>query len=68
VLTVIVSSLLAGYELSASGRRNWLYTASYIIVLSVALGVIIDYEYPRLGFARITSFDRSLEDLLPKMK
>jgi hypothetical protein len=68
VLTVMVSSLLAGYELSAPGRHSWLYKASYILVLSAALVVIADYEYPRLGLDHISRYDKVIAQTLDHMK
>jgi hypothetical protein len=68
VLTVMVSSLLAGYELSGRGPYNWLYRASYIIVLSAALVVTTDYEYPRLGIAKISLYDKVIQQTLDNMK
>jgi hypothetical protein len=64
----MVGSLLAGYELSMAGRRNWLYLSSYIIVLSLALAVITDYEYPRIGLVRPTAFDKVIAQTLEQMK
>lgn len=68
ILTVMVSSLLAGYELSADGDNNWLYRASYVVVLSAALAVITDYEFPRLGFAKISGYDKIIAQTLDQMK
>jgi hypothetical protein len=68
VLSVLVSSLLAGYELEAHGRHSWLYRVSYILVLGAALVVITDYEYPRLGFARINVYDKIIAHALDDMK
>lgn len=67
VLSVLVSSLLAGYELQAHGRHSWMYRACYILVLSAALVVTTDYEYPRLGFARISVYDKIIAHALDDM-
>jgi len=68
VLSVLVSSLLAGYELQARGRHSRMYRACYILVLAAALIVITDYEYPRLGFAQISAFDKIIAHALDDMK
>ena len=68
VLSVLVSSLLAGYELQARGRHSRMYRACYILVLATALIVITDYEYPRLGFARINVYDKIIAHVLDDMK
>lgn len=68
VLSVLVSSLLAGFELQAHGRHSRLYRASYILVLGATLAVITDYEYPRLGLARISVYDKIIVHALDDMK
>lgn len=68
VLSVLVSSLLAGYELQAHGRHSRIYRACYILVLGAALIVITDYEYPRLGFAQINVYDKIITHALDGMK
>jgi hypothetical protein len=68
VLTVLVASLLAGYGLSFDGGRNWLYRASYIVVLTATLSLIADYEYPRLGLLSVGYFDKVIAHTLDIMK
>jgi len=38
------------------------------VVLGIAIYVIVDYEYPRIGFVRIDHVDQVLENTLEKMK
>jgi hypothetical protein len=67
-LTVVTSSVLAGYTMSASAIRNWISTITIALVLGIALYVILDYEYPRVGLVRIDDTDQILVDALEKMK
>jgi hypothetical protein len=67
-LTVVTSSVLAGYTMSASAIRDWISTITIAVVLGIALYVILDYEYPRIGLIRIDDTDQILEDALEKMK
>jgi hypothetical protein len=67
-LSVIVSSALAGYTMSATGIRDWIFVFAYVFVLGAAVFVILDYEYPRIGIIRIEPLDQLLIETLEKMK
>ena len=59
----LVSALLAGYGMAAGKSRSWLHMLCFASIVSVAVYVILDLEYPRLGFLRVDSFDQALIDL-----
>lgn len=67
-LTVVVASLIAGYEMSHSPARNWVSTISFAVLLASALYMIVDYEFPRVGLIRVDPIDRLLVDSLNQMK
>jgi hypothetical protein len=67
-LTVITSSALAGYTMSPSPVRDWVSTITLAMVLGIALYVILDYEFPRIGFLRIDPVDQVLVETLKQMK
>ena len=67
-LSVIASSVLAGYSMAASRIRSGLFEPIYAVVLGTALFVTMDYEYPRLGFIRIDPVDTVLVNTLEQMK
>jgi hypothetical protein len=67
-LTVIASSILAGYEMSARENRDWMSILIFALVLGAALYLILDYEFPRVGLVRIDPMDQVLIDTLEKMK
>jgi hypothetical protein len=64
---VLASSMLAGYGMS-SGKRSWLHIIGFVLILSFAVYVILDIEYPRIGLIRVTETDQALKDLLESMK
>jgi len=64
---VLAGSLLAGYAMGVGRIRNWVHAMAFVVVMSVAVYVILDYEYPRVGFIRIESFDQVLVDLRQSM-
>jgi hypothetical protein len=64
----LASALLAGHSMAGSKRRNWLHMVSFAALIAVAVYVILDLEFPRLGVIRIEAFDHALVDLLESMK
>jgi hypothetical protein len=68
VLLALVSALLAGHDLARAGTRKWLHTLGYAAILSLTVYVILDIEFPRLGFIRIDVVDQVLVDLRASMK
>ena len=61
-------ALFAGYGMSATSERNWLHRLGFSLVLSAAVFVIMDLEYPRFGFVRIDGFDQAIVDVRETMK
>jgi hypothetical protein len=49
---VLVAALFAGYDIAAK-PRHWTRTMGFSAALGVAIFVIIDYEFPQIGFIRI---------------
>lgn len=65
---VLASSVLAGYAMAKSGRRNWPHMLIYSATLAFAVYLIFDLDHPRLGLVRIDSADHILVDLRSSMK
>jgi hypothetical protein len=65
---LIVSSLLAGYAMSRSRERNWLHILGFAFVTTAVVYVIIDVDYPRIGFFRMDAADQSLYEVRAAMK
>jgi hypothetical protein len=68
VLLALVSAVLAGHDLGHGDTRRWLHTLGYAAILSVTVYVIVDIEFPRLGFIRVDAIDQVLIDLRASMK
>jgi len=68
VLTVLASSALAGYAMSASETRDWVCVIAFACVVSAAGYTILDYEYPRIGHIRVDPVDEVLVRTLKQMK
>jgi hypothetical protein len=64
----LLCSLLAGYDMSENKTRNWVHTIGFALIMTVALYVIADLEYPRLGFIRIEKADHILIEMRQSMR
>ena len=64
----LVSALLAGYGMAGGKSRNWLHMIGFALVMAVAVYVILDIEFPRLGLIRVDAFDQALVELRASMK
>ena len=63
----LAASLLAGYGMTGSRARSWFHMLGFALVMTVAVFVILDIEYPRAGLIRVDAFDQALIDLRESM-
>jgi hypothetical protein len=63
----LVAAFLVGNAMGARGTRDTLHMAAYAAVLAVVVAVIVDLEFPRLGFIRVDDSDRVLVELREQM-
>jgi hypothetical protein len=61
-------SLLAGFGMAAAKTRSLVHMVVFALALSVALFVITDIEFPRLGLIRVDQFDHFLDDVYGQMR
>jgi len=47
---------------------GWVHMLGLAFVMAVSIYVILDIEYPRLGFIRVDDFDQALVELRESMK
>lgn len=66
-LLVLAGALLAGYGMGVSQARNWFHGFAFVLVISLAVYVILDLEFPRVGLIRIQKFDQVLVDVRESM-
>jgi hypothetical protein len=67
-LVALAGALLAGYGMAGSQTRNWIHMVGFAATIAVAIYVIVDLEYPRVGLIRVDQFDEALVDLRSSMK
>lgn len=62
--TTLAAAIFAGYGLSTSPARNWIYIIGFTTTIAAAIYVIIELEYPRLGIVTVDSMDNVLRGVL----
>lgn len=63
----LAASPLAGYGMTGGKLRSRFHMLGFALVMAIAVFVILDIEYPRLGWIRIDAFDQALVDLRESM-
>lgn len=67
-LLVLVSGLFSGFGMAKAKHQSWLHLVGFSAVLALAVYLILDLEYPRLGLIRVTSSDQVLVELRATME
>ena len=65
--TVLTSSLLAGYAMAGGKSRSWIHIIGFALIMATTVYVILDLEFPRVGFIRVNAADRVLIELRESM-
>ncbi|HPN25499.1 MAG TPA: hypothetical protein PLR20_03735 [Syntrophales bacterium] len=66
IIFSLVAALLAGYGM-AGATPSWLHIIAFSLAMAMTVYVILDVEYPRIGFIRIEHADQVLIDLRNSM-
>jgi hypothetical protein len=64
----LASALLAGHAMAGSPSHTWLHMLGFAAVIALAVYVILDLEFPRLGLIRFGAFDQALVGLRESMQ
>lgn len=67
-LLVLLGGLLAGYAMSRGGKRRWSHTVTFVLMVTITIWIILDLEYPRLGFIRVDDFDQAIVEVRASMQ
>jgi hypothetical protein len=67
IVLTLAGSLLAGDAMAAHPKWSWMHALALATVISATVYIIIDIEYPRLGFIRVDATDEVLVDLRKSM-
>lgn len=63
----LVAAVFAGYGMAGRRVVSYIHRFGYAVVITVAVYLIIDFEFPRLGFIRVDAHDQLLVDLRRSM-
>jgi len=56
----LAAALLAGYQTAPERGYHWLQKMGFAFIVAFTVYIILDIEYPRLGFVRIDGIDQLL--------
>ena len=68
IALALASALLAGYQTAGERAYDWVHQVGFATIVAITVYVILDIEYPRLGFIRIDAIDHLLVDVRAGMK
>ncbi len=68
IVLAFAAALFAGDAMAGSKHRSWVHNVGFAAVLALTVYVILDIEYPRLGFIRLDAGDRALVGMRQSMK
>ena len=64
----LACSTMAGYAMAVSSRRSWLHLFAFIAASVIAGYVVLEIEYPRMGFIRLDAYDQVLIEVRESMQ
>jgi hypothetical protein len=64
----LIAALLAGYQSAGERGYDWIHKIAFAGIVAATVYLILDIEYPRLGFVRIDAIDKVLLDVRADMK
>lgn len=64
----LAGGLLTGYGSAANASRSWFHAITLASVLSLTCFVVMDLEYPRLGWFRVDAADFAFDELRKSMR
>jgi hypothetical protein len=68
VVLMLAGALLTGYGMADGKKPSKFHVFVFPLILTTAMFVIVDIEYPRIGLVRIDTADHFLTDLRATMK
>lgn len=68
IALALASAILAGYQSAGARGFAWIYKVGFAAIVSLTVYVILDIEYPRMGFVRIDAIDQVLLNVRAAMK
>ena len=63
----LVAAVFAGYGMAGRQVVGWIHRYGFAAVITIAVYLIINFEFPRLGLIRVRGYDQLLVDLRRSM-
>src|SRR5262245_14067577 len=67
-LAALAAAVFGGMGLAAAPKRNWIHIVGFAATIAIAVYVILEMEYPRIGLVQVTRMDQALVDLRASMR
>jgi hypothetical protein len=61
-------SLLLAFTMAGSKHRSWMHITAFIVITVISVYVILEIEYPRMGFIRYGAHEQVLIELRESMQ
>ena len=68
IALALASALLAGYQSASEKGYDWVHKIGFAAIVAFTIYVILDIEYPRLGWVRLDAIDQVLVNVRAGMK
>lgn len=68
IALALASALLAGYQSAGEKGYDWIHKVIFAGIIAFTIYVILDIEFPRLGFVRLDAIDEVLINVRAAMK
>jgi hypothetical protein len=68
VALALASALLAGYQSAGATDYDWVHKIGFAGIIALTVYVILDVEYPRLGWVRLDAIDQVIVNVRAGMK
>jgi hypothetical protein len=66
-LIALICAFIAGGSLAAARRKIWAHRFGFVLLTCVSIFVVLEIEFPRMGFIDIESYDQALVDVRNSM-
>lgn len=58
----LLGALMIGYAAADNDERNWLHPIAFAVITALAVHLILDLEFPRVGMIRVDASDAAILD------
>jgi len=67
-VVALICAFIAGDSLAAAQSHSWSHVLGFALLTCISMYVILEIEFPRIGFITIEKYDQALVDVRTSMK